>query len=192
MRYTEEEAKKLQENANRGIGAIARRKLNDALKPLPSENFVELHSLPARKLERIMGNPIHPEVLQFVIRVEPMGAVRMTRADKYPPRRPAVQRYFDFQNALQLSVTEQTGGEVPAAPDELIVRAFITMPASWSKKKKAEMDGKPHKQRPDRDNIDKAVADALFAEDSGIWKGGQEKRWCKEGDGRIEIEIVYH
>ena len=50
------------------------------------------------------------------------------------------------------------------------------MPKSWSKKKKAEMDGKPHQSRPDLDNMVKSL-DALVAEDSGIWDLSAKKFW---------------
>jgi len=35
--------------------------------------------------------------------------------------------------------------------------AYLPMPKSWSKKKKSAMAGRPHRQKPDRDNIDKAA-----------------------------------
>lgn len=39
--------------------------------------------------------------------------------------------------------------------------AFYAMPKSWSKKKRAELDGKPMMQKPDCDNAAKAILDAL-------------------------------
>ena len=39
---------------------------------------------------------------------------------------------------------------------------FFQMPKSYSKKKKDELRGRPHQQKPDRDNIDKAYLDMLF------------------------------
>lgn len=183
MAYTQEDADRLQANANRGMGAIARRN-QSALLPLATEKFVH----PEKYATKPKLNGTH-----FVLNVEPMGAPRMVRSDKWKnPRRPRVQRYFDFRDALRLQVTTQTGGELPQFPDEMVWRAFITMPESWSKKKKAEMAGKPHRAKPDRDNIDKAIGDALFTEDSGIWKGAQEKFWCKLGEARIELTLIYH
>jgi Holliday junction resolvase RusA-like endonuclease len=42
------------------------------------------------------------------------------------------------------------------------------MPNSWSKKKKAEFNGKPHQQKPDLDNLIKAFKDALCEDDSYV------------------------
>lgn len=64
------------------------------------------------------------------------------------------------------------------------------MPPSWSKKKRLEMVGKPHRQRCDIDNLWKAAADALFTEDGAIWKGSQEKRWT-DGPGFVEIRALW-
>lgn len=122
---------------------------------------------------------------QFVIHTDPVPAPRMTRSDKWrTPRRPCVQRYFDYRDTLQLAI-----GDLPIVPDELHCVFHVAMPDSWSKKKRVEMLGKPHRTRPDRDNLDKAISDALFLEDGGVWKGSQEKRWSEQG--RVELTMVW-
>ena len=56
------------------------------------------------------------------------------------------------------------------------------MPKSWSKKKKAEYDGKPHQQKPDIDNYLKGYMDALLDEDCKVWRlGDVRKIWGYEG-----------
>lgn len=55
------------------------------------------------------------------------------------------------------------------------------MPKSWSGKKRAQMAGKPHQQRPDRDNLEKALLDALFSEDCAVWDGRTTKVWGETG-----------
>jgi Holliday junction resolvase RusA-like endonuclease len=55
------------------------------------------------------------------------------------------------------------------------------MPKSWSKTKKLVMDGKAHQQRPDVDNLAKAICDAVFKEDSHIWDGRYTKVWGEKG-----------
>ncbi|EBZ1027982.1 endodeoxyribonuclease [Salmonella enterica subsp. enterica serovar Muenchen] len=42
-------------------------------------------------------------------------------------------------------------------------------------------DGKPHQQRPDRDNREKSLLDALFSEDCGLWDGQTTKVWGETG-----------
>tara|TARA_R100001443_G_C3252267_1_gene153554 strand:- start:46 stop:348 length:303 start_codon:yes stop_codon:yes gene_type:complete len=65
--------------------------------------------------------------------------------------------------------------------EELEMEFHIPMPKSWSKKKKAEMEGKPNRSRPDSDNLAKAVLDALLPEDSTVWSLNIIKRWSREG-----------
>jgi len=55
------------------------------------------------------------------------------------------------------------------------------MPKSWSKKKKLEMVGRPHKQKPDLDNLLKALLDAVFDEDCEIWDIQATKYWNTRG-----------
>jgi len=56
------------------------------------------------------------------------------------------------------------------------------MPKSWGKRKKASMCGKPHQQKPDIDNLLKALFDAVYDDDSKIWQvGGVMKLWDYEG-----------
>lgn len=65
--------------------------------------------------------------------------------------------------------------------DELSISFTIAMPKSWSKKKKAEMDGKPHQQTPDLDNLCKSFQDVLAADDSHVHRISANKVWGYEG-----------
>jgi Holliday junction resolvase RusA-like endonuclease len=58
---------------------------------------------------------------------------------------------------------------------------MIPMPESWSLKKKHAMVKQPHKSKPDLDNLIKAVGDALYDDDSGLWNYRAAKRWGYEG-----------
>ena len=69
------------------------------------------------------------------------------------------------------------------------VTFVLPMPDSWSKKKRAEMAGKPHQQKPDKDNLEKALLDAIFEDDCRIWDGRVTKILGEVGQiiiGRIE------
>jgi Holliday junction resolvase RusA-like endonuclease len=61
----------------------------------------------------------------------------------------------------------------------------LPMPSSWSRKKRDELRGQAHQQNPDADNLFKALGDALYADDSGIWDVRITKRWADVG--AIEI-----
>ncbi len=123
--------------------------------------------------------------LSFIIPGDPVGAPRMTRRDKWK-KRPCVLRYFAWRDAARLAA-----GKLPEAEQifTLSWKAFFSPPVSWSKKKRTAAIGTLHRKKPDRDNVDKAILDALFLEDSAIAYGTIEKRW--DTAERIEIEIEY-
>jgi Holliday junction resolvase RusA-like endonuclease len=55
------------------------------------------------------------------------------------------------------------------------------MPATWSEKKKAQMNKQPVKTRPDLDNYVKAFMDSMSSEDGFVWKINAEKRYAYRG-----------
>ena len=58
------------------------------------------------------------------------------------------------------------------------------MPKSWSRKKREQLDGQPHLQKPDLDNLAKALLDAFYRDrdDAHVWRfSAIEKRWAEEG-----------
>jgi Holliday junction resolvase RusA-like endonuclease len=63
------------------------------------------------------------------------------------------------------------------------------MPESWSRKKRALYDGQPHQQKPDLDNLVKAVLDAIYGDDSGIWDTHSQKRWTSEAKGYFTVDV---
>ena len=104
----------------------------------------------------------------------------MTRADKWK-KRPAVVAYWDYCNKLKECYTDEF-------PECVGLVFFIKMPDSWSKKKKSEMNHKPHQSRPDVDNFIKGVFDALCEEDSYIWVVTARKYWSYTGGLEIYRE----
>ena len=108
-------------------------------------------------------------------KIEPCAKPRMTRQDRLPwKQRPIVRKYWAFKNECALNhVKLPTQG----ADVTFVVPVFT----SWSKKKKAEMIGKPHQQTPDLDNYIKGLFDAVYADDSCIWEITARKIWGEEG-----------
>lgn len=108
---------------------------------------------------------------------------RMSRSDRWKTR-PVTSRYWAFKDLIVLAAKNQdfTLGETFYAIFE------IEMPKSWSKKKKSEMNGHPHQQKPDCDNLLKGIQDSLLREDSHIWKVTAEKRWATKS--RILIQNI--
>ena len=129
------------------------------------------------------------EILAICFDVTPTPKARETRRDKWlNPPRPAVARYRAFANELRARAARADF----TLPDSGAWLGFgIPMPKSWSKKKRLAMGGTPHTQRPDLDNLVKAVFDSLAKEDCGIWHlAGAEKRWSSEGYVAITLTPI--
>lgn len=108
-----------------------------------------------------------------IFNITPVPKPRQTQRDRWH-KRPAVMRYRAFCDEVRMA-----GIALPDAGWH--VTFVLPMPKSWSGKKRAQMTGKPHQQRPDRDNLEKALLDALFSEDCGIWDGRTTKVWGEMG-----------
>jgi len=114
----------------------------------------------------------------MIYKINPVAKPRMTRSDKWK-KRPAVVKYHAFKDLCRLHNVQ-----VPMAC--AAIRFNIQMPKSWSKKKKAQMNGQPHQQTPDLSNLLKALEDACYIDDSCIWHYSfLSKRWSYEGAIKI-------
>lgn len=121
---------------------------------------------------------------KITIHIEPIGKPRMTQRDKWA-RRPVVLRWFDFKDQLKAACI----GQIPEGTVSVSWKAYISMPKSWSAKRKREMEGTPHFSKPDRDNIDKGILDSLFHDDSHIYHGVLTKLWDDGKGARLELEF---
>ena len=106
------------------------------------------------------------------LNISPVPKPRMTKADTWK-KRPVVLKYWAFCDQLR--------GFNLDVGDTLDVTFVIPMAESWSNKKKIELDGQPHRQKPDIDNLVKAFLDAIFKDDSHVWSIRAEKIWGKNG-----------
>ena len=106
-------------------------------------------------------------------KIIPVPKPRMTQRDKWKKRTP-VLKYNAFKDEIRLNKVS-----IPDSGSHITF--VIPMPASWSKKKKREYDGKPHQQRPDKDNLEKALLDAIFTEDCRVWDSRVTKIWGEKG-----------
>ena len=122
------------------------------------------------------------ETSVITINVAPCSKPRMTRADKWKKRQ-CVTKFFAFRDAIKLSSIHNI------ALESFDIEFYIQMPKSWSKKKKAKMNGEPHQQRPDLDNYIKAWCDSVFEEDSVVWRFKASKRWTDK-PGHIKLSTL--
>jgi Holliday junction resolvase RusA-like endonuclease len=78
---------------------------------------------------------------------------------------PRARAYMAWKRELQVLAGAQGYTDMGSV---LSMVFYMPMPKSWSEKKRQQMLGRPHQQRPDLDNLIKAVKDALCAEDSHV------------------------
>jgi len=126
-------------------------------------------------------------VLTIKVPGTPLGKPRMTRRDKWA-KRACVVRYREWADRVRA-----IAGAVP--PAESVRRlswvATFECPKSWSIARQEAAHGTLHRSKPDRDNIDKAILDALYPNgDAAIAAGTVEKRWAAEASLVITIELV--
>jgi Holliday junction resolvase RusA-like endonuclease len=128
--------------------------------------------------DKVEGSETRALTTQEII-IDPVAKPRQTKADQWK-QRPCVVKYRNFCDQLRLAKPRPNW-------DKLSITFIIPMPKSWSKKKKAEMNNQPHKDRPDIDNLTKSIFDALLEEDSEVWRvTGLRKYWGYEG------KIIFH
>jgi Holliday junction resolvase RusA-like endonuclease len=110
------------------------------------------------------------------IKIIPVAKPRMTRSDKWKVR-PATSKYWAFKDELVMKCN-LAGIKIDY---QINVVFIMPMPESWSNKRKFTMEGMPHFQKPDCDNLIKSVGDCLLKDDSKVWKISAEKYWGTEG-----------
>ncbi len=113
--------------------------------------------------------------MKYIFDIVPMGKPRMVQSDKWrvnpnhrDPRkrqREVVARYWQYKDDLQ-KLCLMNKFKIKETID---MQVYLPMPPSWSEKKKLAMNGKPHQQKPDGDNILKGFLDALTTNDEIIW-----------------------
>lgn len=113
----------------------------------------------------------------MIYNITPVPAPRMTKADAWR-KRPCVLRYFNFKDDVKKAYVK-----IPHSGAHIIFH--IPMPQSWGRAKKEKHNDRPHKSRPDVDNLYKALSDAIYNNDSCIWDVRISKVWSYTG--KIEI-----
>ena len=140
-------------------------------------------------------------MVKLVIPVDPMGTVRMTagmvKRIKYglygPDDKKALNviRYLTYKNLISTIARQEYKDEPMKGPVEVNIIFHMPIPPSWSKKKQRDAPGQWHDVRPDRDNLEKGVCDALnkivWNDDGQVCAGRIEKYYSD--NPRIEVEV---
>lgn len=107
-----------------------------------------------------------------VLPVTPVPKPRQTRRDRWA-KRACVLRYRAFCDELRLRNAQ--------LPDRYALIFVMPMPRSWSATKCAQMEGRPHQQKPDLSNLEKSVEDALVPNDERLFSNRGVKVWGRTG-----------
>jgi len=108
-----------------------------------------------------------------VFDIDPVPKPRQTRSARWK-KTASDKRYYAFKDEIK-----KIGVSVPDSGAHVLF--VLKMPLSWTRKKKKEMLHKPHKQRPDVDNMHKALLDSIFKDDAHVWDCRISKIWGHEG-----------
>lgn len=100
--------------------------------------------------------------------IAPIGKPRMTQSDKWK-KRACTRNYWAFKDYLN-----KDGFQLS---NRFSILFCVPFPKSYSKKKCRQLFLKPHQEKPDLDNMLKAVADSLKKEDKDIHEIRARKVW---------------
>lgn len=120
--------------------------------------------------------------------VRPVPKPRMTQSDKWRHGeygkwrvRDCVKRYHEYQDMINIYRKDYE------LPNSFTVVFGMPFPKRINKTKRAQLLGQPHLQKPDVDNLLKAIMDTLKTEDQTVWHVDARKVWAT-GEGFISIE----
>jgi Holliday junction resolvase RusA-like endonuclease len=117
-----------------------------------------------------------------------MAQVPMEPFAKARPRVTANGTYMPKSyQAARKALRTAFGAVTVRSPWIVRVTAVRQMPASWSHKRRAGMDGTWCLTKPDIDNIVAGVLDALFEEDSAVVSVSGMKLWGTAHEIKVEV-----
>lgn len=139
-----------------------------------------------------------PRKKVITFRINPQTHVRATKGDSILFRIPQDQlrpdglkrklrlvQYNEYKKDLRL-IAEYLNFTMPASCHRFTF--YIPVPKSWRPGKKVKHHNQPHLNKPDADNLIKAMKDALLPKsDSGVWDFRVTKYWTNSSEGRIEV-----
>lgn len=120
--------------------------------------------------------------IKLFIPCEPMGAPRQSSSDRWK-QRPKVVRYRAYKDLIRNTILLRDGKyiyEQLGKKTEFELIFYLPLPKSASRKKRAELAGRPHDKKPDIDNLIKAIFDIICEDDKHIWKVTACKFWAEQ------------
>ncbi|MGX9855799.1 RusA family crossover junction endodeoxyribonuclease [Limimaricola variabilis] len=133
-----------------------------------------------------------PDRITIVIPGKPFGKQR----PKFDPR--SGRAYTpDATVSFEQTVRELAAKQLTTpleGPISMTLEAVFVPAKSWSKKRRAAALGTLHTQKPDLDNIEKAILDGLnriaFADDQQVADVRKRKRWGEREETIVTLEVA--
>ena len=126
-------------------------------------------------------------MITIVVPGAPVPKPRQAPSDKWRPS-PSVVRYRAWCDIAR--VAARPWMPLPPAPWLVDITIYFPIPESWSEKKRLAARGFPKLTRPDTANVLKAVEDALWPEDAGLWQERVRKIYDDGNGPRVVINIT--
>lgn len=117
--------------------------------------------------------------MEYEFDLTPIAKPRMTQRDKWlnPPRKEVLKYRIAKKGMEAYSLMHKF-----TIKDKIDCTFVLPMPPSWSEKKRKNMDGKPHENKPDIDNLIKFVMDTMLPNgDQMVHTIYANKVWGREG-----------
>lgn len=118
-------------------------------------------------------------MVSVFIECAPMGAVRQSSSDGWK-QRPVVMRYRAYKDEIRKQILLKAGAE---GAEELskctmfTLSFYLPFPKSYNKKKKMLLEKTGHNEKPDIDNLIKAIFDTICKDDKHIKHVTASKYW---------------
>ena len=139
--------------------------------------------------------------IDFTVPGKPVGKERprVTRRGTYTPQKTREYEKNVRREFLKAMVLNAPDGYHHRAElvryAEVYITAFFGVPESWSLKKKNDAYGNICTKKPDADNIEKVICDALngsaYSDDAFVTKLTIAKRYCGRGEQpRVEVTVA--
>jgi Holliday junction resolvase RusA-like endonuclease len=143
-----------------------------ALRSTQTQNWLaNVTELEAKQLEDSYKLGYDKKGQQIWVRLGKNGKTKTLKSKpNFVRTRKYLMKYFEYKDELKLH-GQKIGFIMPQ--DAFFMWFFMPMPKSWTKKKKALMAFKLHKNKKDTDNLSKAIKDALAPRKSNFVLGAQ-------------------
>ena len=120
--------------------------------------------------------------IDYIFEIDPVAKPRMTQKDKWAGR-PCVLKYWAFKEEMLIKAS-QAGFDLP---DQFLVTFNMPFFESYTLEQKERLRGRPHRMKPDLDNMMKSVLDIFNVRDQSVWSYWPRKFWADKGSIVITI-----